>query len=45
MICDWDVQTFDYWLDVLKGESRNPKLPKSGLKVCWQQLKMNDILC
>ena len=33
MICDWDIQTFDYWVEVLEHERKNPKLPKSGLKV------------
>ncbi|EME45255.1 hypothetical protein DOTSEDRAFT_52578 [Dothistroma septosporum NZE10] len=31
--CDWDVQTFQYWLNILEGEDRNPNLPKSGLKL------------
>ncbi|KAK4546683.1 hypothetical protein LTR36_001901 [Oleoguttula mirabilis] len=33
MLCDWDVQTFDYWLDVMEREKQDPKLPKSGLKM------------
>ncbi|KAK5174523.1 uncharacterized protein LTR77_001603 [Saxophila tyrrhenica] len=32
-ICDWDVQTYDYWIDVLNCEDADSKLPKSGLKM------------
>ncbi|KAK5128021.1 hypothetical protein LTR85_005138 [Meristemomyces frigidus] len=33
MLCDWDVQTFDYWVDVMDRERQDAKLPKSGLKM------------
>jgi len=31
--CDWDVQTYDYWLEMLEKEGNDPKLPKSGIAV------------
>ncbi|TKA61325.1 hypothetical protein B0A55_11330 [Friedmanniomyces simplex] len=31
--CDWDVQTYEYWIDLLEREKRDAKLPKAGLKV------------
>ena len=31
--CDWDAQTYQYWTDLLEKESKDPKLPKAGLKV------------
>lgn len=33
VICDWDVQTYDYWLDVLRREDEDRTLPRSGLAV------------
>lgn len=33
VICDWDVQTYDYWLDMVRQEDEDPKLPPSGIKV------------
>jgi len=33
MLCDWDVQTYDYWLEVMRREKKDSRLPKSGLKV------------
>lgn len=33
VICDWDVQTYDYWLDVLRREEEDRTLPRSGLAV------------
>lgn len=34
VICDWDVQTYDYWLDVLRREEEEDRtLPRSGLAV------------
>ena len=33
MVCDWDIQTYEYWLDVLERETQDRRLPKSGLKV------------
>lgn len=32
-LCGWDVQTFDYWLDVMDREKQDPQLPRSGLKM------------
>lgn len=37
MICDWDVQTFDWWAAQLKREARDGKEARSGLKVCFLQ--------
>jgi D-amino-acid oxidase len=34
VICDWDVQTYDYWLEMIRQEDEDRKLPPSGLKVC-----------
>ncbi|KAK4898394.1 hypothetical protein LTR27_003990 [Elasticomyces elasticus] len=31
--CDWDVQTYEYWIDLLERERRDLNLPKAGLKV------------
>ncbi|KAK4502585.1 hypothetical protein PRZ48_006011 [Zasmidium cellare] len=31
--CDWDVQTFKYWLELMDKEDKDPKLPKSGLRL------------
>jgi D-amino-acid oxidase len=33
MVCDWDVQTYNYWIDLLEREEDDPKLPRSGIKV------------
>lgn len=33
MVADWDVQTYAYWTELLAREAKDPKLPKSGLKV------------
>ena len=33
VICDWDVQTYDYWLEMIRQEDEDRKLPPSGLKV------------
>ena len=33
IICDWDVQTYDYWLEMIQQEDEDRKLPPSGLKV------------
>lgn len=38
VICDWDVQTYDYWLDLIRKEEEDPKLPSSGLKVWFYSL-------
>lgn len=32
MLCDWDVQTFDWWTQQLEREARDPTAPRSGLK-------------
>ncbi|KAF7196306.1 D-amino-acid oxidase [Pseudocercospora fuligena] len=32
-LCDWDVQTFKFWEDLLLQESKNPKLQKCGVKM------------
>ncbi|KAK3676190.1 hypothetical protein LTR78_003940 [Recurvomyces mirabilis] len=31
--CDWDIQTYDYWLEILQNEKKDPQLPRSGLKL------------
>ncbi|KAK1071405.1 hypothetical protein LTR74_003282 [Friedmanniomyces endolithicus] len=31
--CDWDVQTYEYWVELLERESRNGQLPRAGLKL------------
>ncbi|KAK0255163.1 hypothetical protein B0A54_16286 [Friedmanniomyces endolithicus] len=31
--CDWDVQTYEYWVGVLEREGRDEKLPRAGLKL------------
>ncbi|CAK4032415.1 D-amino-acid oxidase [Lecanosticta acicola] len=31
--CDWDVQTFKYWEELLEREARDDGLPRSGLKM------------
>ena len=31
--CDWDVQTYNYWLDQLERERGDHKLPRSGIKL------------
>ncbi|KAK5108780.1 hypothetical protein LTR62_007840 [Meristemomyces frigidus] len=46
--CDWDVQTYNYWLELLKIEDEDPKLPKSGLKLMtaykyWDEPVTTDI--
>lgn len=33
VICDWDVQTYDYWLEMIRQEDEDRKLPPSGIKV------------
>jgi hypothetical protein len=35
VICDWDVQTYDYWLDMIRQEEEDGKSPVSvsGIKV------------
>ncbi|KAK3718148.1 hypothetical protein LTR37_005263 [Vermiconidia calcicola] len=33
MICDWDVQTFEYWVELLEREGRDAGLPKCGIKM------------
>ena len=33
MICDWDVQTFNFWMEMLEREKQELSLLKSGLKV------------
>lgn len=33
MICDWDVQTYEHWLGIIRREEEDPTLPPSGLKV------------
>ena len=33
VICDWDVQTYDYWLEMIQREDEDRKLLPSGLKV------------
>jgi len=30
---DWDLQTYNYWVNTLERERLDPKLPKAGLKV------------
>ena len=45
VICDWDVQTYDYWLEMIQQEDEEPKLPSSGIKVCWHLWPLpNDLL-
>ena len=41
MICDWEVQTFDYWVKAMDQERSEPELPRSGVKVsaCILNLK------
>jgi hypothetical protein len=34
VICDWDVQTYDYWLEMIRQEGEDRNLPPSGIKVC-----------
>lgn len=31
--CDWDIQTYDYWLDLLEHERLDRTLPRCGIKV------------
>lgn len=33
VICDWDVQTYDYWLEMIRQEDEDRKLPPSGIEV------------
>lgn len=33
MLCDWDVQTYEYWVETLERERLDAMLPKSGLRV------------
>jgi D-amino-acid oxidase len=33
VICDWDVQTYDYWLEMMRQEDEDRTLPPSGIKV------------
>nr|POE79710.1 d-amino-acid oxidase [Quercus suber] len=33
MLCDWDVQTYNYWVDVIAEENARPELPRAGLKM------------
>lgn len=31
--CAWDVETFNYWNQILAQESKDPRIPRSGLKM------------
>lgn len=44
--CDWDVQTYDYWLELLEKEGNDPKMPKSGIAVSrpWTKASRKDRL-
>ncbi|KYG48090.1 hypothetical protein M433DRAFT_451990 [Acidomyces richmondensis BFW] len=33
MLCDWDLQTYNEWQKLLEMESKNLKMPRSGLKI------------
>jgi len=45
--CDWDVQTYEYWVGVLEREGRDEQLPKAGLKVKppTPRLAMRVLVC
>lgn len=45
MLCDWDVQTYEYWLQVLDSEKQNTTLPKSGLKVRCSHIQIITLEC
>ena len=39
-ICDWDVQTYEYWLDLMRreeeyGKKGDVRVMRSGVKVSW----------
>ena len=42
--CDWDVQTYNYWLELLEKEGNDPKMPKSGIAVSrpWTKASRKD---
>jgi glycine/D-amino acid oxidase-like deaminating enzyme len=31
--CDWDMQSYDYFVKLMEAENRNPEQPRSGVKV------------
>jgi len=33
MLCDWDLQTYNEWHKLLEKESKDVKIPRSGLQV------------
>lgn len=47
--CAWDIETFKYWNELLAQESKNPSLPRSGLKLqeslhFWDSEKVEEDL-
>ncbi|KAM0721982.1 hypothetical protein Q7P37_002908 [Cladosporium fusiforme] len=32
-VCDWDVQTYQWWVDIINEERMRPNLPRSSLKM------------
>ncbi|KAF2768128.1 DAO-domain-containing protein [Teratosphaeria nubilosa] len=33
MICDWDLQTYEYWVEMIEKEKKDPRRAKSGIKM------------
>lgn len=42
--CDWDVQTYDFWLDMLEKEGNDPRSPKSGIAVCFSCANRDQVI-
>lgn len=32
-VCDWDIQTYHWWVDIMNEERMRPSIPRSSLKV------------
>lgn len=32
-LCDWDIQTYHWWVDIMNEERMRPSIPRSSLKV------------
>jgi glycine/D-amino acid oxidase-like deaminating enzyme len=41
--CDWDIQSYDYFVKLMEEESRNPELPRSGVKVSGHAAPMPEL--
>lgn len=42
-LCDWDIQTYEFWCELARREAEDPRLPKSGVKA--SHIEVTEAAC